>query len=93
MTFTMENIPSSGDKFVGTYYDQQGRKDIQINKDDTFVSFNEGGKSIRNWTFNENGTISVTFIGSDSTTTYYLYPHALRVENSNEIYSNEIYYK
>lgn len=76
-TFTMENRPTSGDKFVGTYYNEQGVKEIQINKDGTFVSFNEGGKSIRNWTFNENGTISVPFIGSDSTTTYYLYPHAL----------------
>ena len=79
-TFTMENRPTSGDKFVGTYYDERGVKDIQINKDGTFVSFDEGGKYIRNWTFNENGTISVTPIGSDSTsssTIYYLYPHAL----------------
>lgn len=79
-TYTMENKPTSGDKFVGTYYDERGVKDIQINKDGTFVSFDEGGKYIRNWTFNENGTISVTPIGSDSTsssTIYYLYPHAL----------------
>lgn len=79
-TFTMENRPTSEDKFVGTYYDERGVKDIQINKDGTFVSFDEGGKYIRNWTFNENGTISVTPIGSDSTsssTIYYLYPHAL----------------
>lgn len=96
-TFTMENKPTSEDKFVGTYYDERGVKEIQINKDGTFVSFSEGGKYIRNWTFNENGTISVTPIGSDSTsssTTYYLYPHALRVENSStSIYSTSIYYK
>lgn len=85
-TFTMENRPTSGDKFVGTYYDPQGLKSIQINKDGTFVSFNEGGKSIRNWTFNENGTISVTPIGSDYTTTYYLYPHALMYNGSVSSY-------
>lgn len=86
-TFTMENKPTSGDKFVGTYYDKQGRKYIQINKDNTFVQFNNGGQSIGYWKYNDNGTISVAekpFDSSNSNqtgTTYYLYPHALMTYN------------
>ena len=86
-TFTMENKPTSGDKFVGTYYDEQGRKEIQINKDNTFVQFNNGGQSIGYWKYNDNGTISVAekpFDSSNSNqtgTTYYLYPHALMTYN------------
>ena len=87
-TFTMENKPTSGDKFVGTYYDGQGVKQIQIDKDGTFVVFDEGGKSILYWKDNGNGTISVksepfttsstSETGSSTTPTiYYLYPHAL----------------
>lgn len=96
--YTMENRPNSGDKFVGTYYDNQGRKTIQINKDkdNTFVSFTSGGKNISYWRDNGNGTISVSsepftnssISGTSSTspTIYYLYPHALRIENSSSIY-------
>ena len=58
-TFTMENKPTSGDKFVGTYYDGQGRKKIQINKDGTFVTFTNGGQSIQYWKDKYDGTISV----------------------------------
>ncbi len=82
-TFIMENKPTSGDKFVGTYYDLQGRKKIQINKDDTFVTFTNGGQFIEYWKYNDNGTISVAekpFDSSNSNqtgSTYYLYPHAL----------------
>ena len=84
-TFTMENKPTSEDKFVGTYYDGLGRKSIQINKDGTFVSFYEGTQFIQRWEYNDNGTISVTPFtnnsagssASTSSTTYYLYPHAL----------------
>ena len=88
MTFTMENRPTSGDKFVGTYYDKQGIKSVQINKDGTFVSFTSGGKDIFYWKDNHNGTISVqstpfttsstSGTSSTSPTIYYLYPHALR---------------
>lgn len=88
MTFTMENRPTSGDKFVGTYYNGHGVKQIQINKDNTFVRFTSGGKDISYWRDNGNGTISVSsepftnssISGTSSTspTIYYLYPHALR---------------
>lgn len=99
-TFTMENRPNSGDKFVGTYYDEQGVKKIQINKDNTLVYFTSGGKNISYWKDKGNGTISVQSTpftnsstsgtsSSTSSNTYYLYPHALRVENS----STSIYYK
>lgn len=87
-TFTMENRPTSGDKFVGTYYNGHGVKQIQINKDNTFVRFTAGGKDISYWKDNEDGTISVSsepftnssISGTSSTspTIYYLYPHALR---------------
>ena len=87
-TFTMENRPTSGDKFVGTYYNGHGVKQIQINKDNTFVRFTAGGKDISYWKDNYNGTISVSsepftnssISGTSSTspTIYYLYPHALR---------------
>ncbi len=98
--YTMENKPTSGDKFVGTYYDEQGVKRIQINKDKTLVYFTSGGKNISYWKDNGNGTISVQSTpftnsstsgtsSSTSSNTYYLYPHALRVEN----YSTNIYYK
>lgn len=80
-TFTMENRPTSGDKFVGTYYNAQGVKEIQINKDGTFVEFTSGGKDISYWKDKGNGTISVKsepFTNSSaSSTIYYLYPHAL----------------
>lgn len=90
-TFKMEK-PTSGDKFVGTYYDELGRKQIQINKDGTFVSFYEGTQFIQRWEYNDNGTISVTPFtnnsagssASTSSTTYYLYPHALMTYNSYE---------
>ena len=96
-TFTMENRPTSGDKFVGTYYNGQGVKQLQINKDNTFVRFTSGGKNISYWRDKGNGTISVQSTpftnsstsgtsSSTSSNTYYLYPHALRVENSSEIY-------
>lgn len=87
-TFTMENRPTSGDKFVGTYYNGHGVKQIQINKDNTFVRFTAGGKDISYWKDNDDGTISVSsepftnssISGTSSTspTIYYLYPHALR---------------
>ncbi|MBR6566669.1 MAG: hypothetical protein IKK79_07685 [Spirochaetaceae bacterium] len=86
-TFTMDNKPTSGDKFVGTYYDEQGRKYIQINKDNTFVQFTDGEHSIQYWKYNDNGTISVAekpFDSSNSnqtSSTYYLYPHALMKYN------------
>lgn len=95
-TFTMENRPTSGDKFVGTYYDNQGRKMIQINKDNTFVRFTSGGKNISYWKDNLDGTISEksepftnTNSGtssSTSSTTYYLYPHALMSSGSAQFY-------
>ena len=91
-TFTMENKPTSGDKFVGTYYDEQGRKEIQINKDGTFVTFTNGGQSIQYWKDKYDGTISVqstpftdnpgSMGSSTSSTTYYLYPHALMSNGS-----------
>lgn len=95
--YTMENRPTSGDKFVGTYYNGQGVKQLQINKDNTFVRFTSGGKDISYWKDNLDGTISVKsepFTTSSTSETgssttpiiYYLYPHALRVENSSEIY-------
>ena len=95
-TFTMENKPTSGDKFVGTYYDDRGRKYIQINKDGTFVRFTNGGQSIQYWEYNDNGTISVQStpftdnpgsMGSSASTNptiYYLYPHALMSGGSVE---------
>ncbi len=96
MTFTMENKPTSGDKFVGTYYDKQGIKSVQINKDGTFVSFTSGGKDISYWKDNHNGTISVSsepftnssISGTSSTspTIYYLYPHALMYNGSAKFY-------
>ncbi|MDY4675175.1 MAG: hypothetical protein SO369_09300 [Treponema sp.] len=84
-TFTMENKPTSGDKFVGTYYDDRGRKEIQINKEDgTFVTFDNGGQSIQYWKYQNDGTIyakATPFDGSANEfsggSTYYLYPHAL----------------
>lgn len=83
-TFTMENKPTSGDKFVGTYYDELGRKKIQINNDGTFVDFSNGGQSIQYWKYQNDGTIyvkSTQFDGSlnefSGGSTYYLYPHAL----------------
>lgn len=93
-TFTMENRPTSGDKFVGTYYNLQGIKSVQINKDGTFVEFTSGGKDISYWKDNYDGTISVKsepFTNSStssptSSTTYYLYPHALMEEGFVESY-------
>lgn len=95
-TFTMENKPTSEDKFVGTYYDEQGRKEIQINKDGTFVTFTNGGQSIQYWKYNSSdGTISVQStpftdnpgsMGSSASTNptiYYLYPHALMRDGSS----------
>lgn len=84
-TFTMENKPTSGDKFVGTYYDDRGRKKIQINKEDgTFVTFANGGQSIQYWKYQNDGTIYVKYTPFDGSlnefsggSTYYLYPHAL----------------
>lgn len=83
-TFTMENKPTSKDKFVGTYYDGQGRKSIQINNDGTFVFFSGGGQSIQYWKYQGDGTIYVKYtqFGNSSNefsggSTYYLYPHAL----------------
>lgn len=88
--FIMESKPTSEDKFVGTYYDVQGRKEIQINKDGTFVTFTNGGQSIQYWKYDSSeGTISVQStpftdnpgnMGSSTSTNptiYYLYPHAL----------------
>ena len=87
-TFTMENEPTSGDKFVGTYYDKQGRKKIQINKDNTFVEFTNGEQSIQYWKYKNDGTIYVksTQFGNSPNefsggSTYYLYPHALMKYN------------
>jgi len=88
--FTMENKPTSGDKFVGTYYDEQGRKKIQINKDGTFVRFTDGEQSIQYWKYNDNGTISVQStpftnnpgMGGSTPAIYYLYPHALMSNGS-----------
>lgn len=94
--FIMENKPTSEDKFVGTYYDDRGRKDIQINKDDTFVTFTNGGQFIEYWKYNGDGTISVQStpftdnpgsMGSSASTNptiYYLYPHALMSGGSVE---------
>lgn len=83
-TFTMENKPTSGDKFVGTYYDELGRKRIQINNDGTFVDFSGGEQSIQYWKYQNDGTIYVKYtqFGNSSNefsggSTYYLYPHAL----------------
>ena len=88
-TFTMENKPTSGDKFVGTYYDDQGRKKIQINTDGTFVTFANGGQSIQYWKYQSDGTIYVKDTQFDNTSnefsggsTYYLYPHALMSDKS-----------
>lgn len=82
--FTMENKPTSGDKFVGTYYDDRGRKKIQINNDGTFVTFTKGEQSIGYWKDKNDGTIyakATPFDGSANEfsggSTYYLYPHAL----------------
>lgn len=95
-TYTMENRPNSGDKFVGTYYDKQGIKSVQINKDGTFVNFTSGGKNISYWIYNDDGTISVksepftnsSNSGTSSTTPtiYYLYPHALMEDGYVESY-------
>lgn len=95
-TFTMENKPTSGDKFVGTYYNGHGVKQIQINKDNTFVRFTSGGKDISYWEDKGNGTISVSsepftnssISGTSSTspTIYYLYPHALMSNGSAKFY-------
>ena len=96
-TFTMENKPTSGDKFVGTYYNGQGVKQLQINKDNTFVRFTSGGKDISYWKGNLDGTISVNSepftngsnsgtSSSTSSTTYYLYPHALMSSGSAQFY-------
>lgn len=96
-TFTMENRPTSGDKFVGTYYNGQGVKSVQINKDGTFVEFTSGGKDISYWQDNGNGTISVKdepftnsstsgTSSSTSPTIYYLYPHALMSNGSAGFY-------
>lgn len=91
-TFTMENKPTSGDKFVGTYYDTQGRKKIQINTDNTFVTFTNGGQFIEYWKYNGDGTISVDekpFDSSNSNQTgtiHYLYPHALMSDGSTVYY-------
>lgn len=94
-SFTMENKPNSEDKFVGTYYDEQGRKEIQINKDGTFVQFTDGSQSVKYWEYNSDGTISVQStpftdnpgsMGSSTTTNptiYYLYPHALMRDGSS----------
>ena len=93
--YTMENIPNSGNKFVGTYYNAWGVKSVQINKDGTFVEFSLGGKDISYWKDNGNGTISVksepftnTNSGTSSTssTIYYLYPHALMYNGSVSSY-------
>lgn len=75
--FTMENKPNSEDKFVGTYYDDRGRKKIQINKDGTFVRFEDGEQSIQYWEYKTDGTIYVPSNKSSGGSTYYLYPHAL----------------
>lgn len=96
-TYTMENKPTSGDKFVGTYYNGQGVKQLQINKDNTFVRFTSGGKNISYWRDNLDGTISVKSTpftnssnsgtsSSTSSTTYYLYPHALMSNGSAQFY-------
>lgn len=97
-TFTMENKPNSEDKFVGTYYDEQGRKYIQINKDNTFVQFTDGSQSVKYWKYNSDGTISVQStpftdnpgsMGSSASTNptiYYLYPHALMSGGSAKAY-------
>ena len=85
ITFDMENKPNSKDKFVGTYYDELGRKRIQINKEDgTFVSFYEGRQFIQYWKYQSDGTICVKYTPFDGSPnefseglTYYLYPHAL----------------
>lgn len=88
----MENRPTSGDKFVGTYYDTQGRKKIQINTDNTFVTFTNGGQFIEYWKYNGDGTISVDekpFDSSNSNQTgtiHYLYPHALMSDGSTVYY-------
>ena len=83
-TFDMENEPTSGDKFVGTYYDGQGRKKIQINDDNTFVTFSEGGRSVQYWKYKTDGIIHVKATPFDGSANefsggldYYLYPHAL----------------
>lgn len=87
-TFTMDK-PTSGDKFVGTYYDEQGRKKIQINNDGTFVTFANGGQSIQYWKYQNDGTIYVKDTQFDNTSkdfsggsTYYLYPYALMSDGS-----------
>lgn len=89
-TFTMDK-PTSGDKFVGTYYDDLGRKSIQINNDGTFVTFDNGGQSIQYWKYQNDGTIYVKDTQFDNTSkdfsggsTYYLYPHALMSSGSAE---------
>ena len=82
--FIMEKKPTSGDKFVGTYYDEQGRKEIQINEDGTFVRFTDGEHRVSYWKDKNDGTIYVKSTQFDNSpndfsggSTYYLYPHAL----------------
>ena len=67
----------------------------KINKDNTFVTFTNGGQSIQYWKYNSDGTISVQStpftdnpgsMGSStstSSTIYYLYPHALMRDGSS----------
>ena len=90
-TFTMDNKPTSGDKFVGTYYDDRGRKAIQINKDNTFVTFTDGEHRVSYWKDKNDGTIYVKSTQFDNSlnefsggSTYYLYPHALMSGGSAE---------
>ena len=87
-TFNMEDIPTSEDKFVGTYDDNLGRKAIQINTDGTFVTFTNGEQRVSYWKKDGGGTIYVKptpFGGSPKDfsggSTYYLYPHALMSYN------------
>ena len=92
------DVPKA-ENFHGTYYNADGKKALEVNSNGTFVTFSQGGKTVRFWKDGGgDGTIKVypsklvmESAGSATLgTTYYCYPRLL---TSNPSSSSYTYYR
>ena len=88
---TYSTTVPTAENYVGTYTDDRGRKNLEINKDGTWVSYTSGNRTMKYWKYvdnddEENGIVKGTiWVAADedqlvtdgSYTVYTLYPHAL----------------
>jgi hypothetical protein len=88
---TYSTTVPTAENYVGTYTDDRGRKNLEINKDGTWVSYTGGNRTMKYWKYvdnndEENGIVKGTiWVAADedqlvtggSYTVYTLYPHGL----------------